>query len=92
MIFLISATWVAKITGLATGNRLVIFQVGTHIYACIGLDCNPPTCTSCVPEMTGLFHHIQPLVKIGSWKHFAQAGLELWSSQSPPRITDSHYI
>jgi hypothetical protein len=27
-----------------------------------------------------MYHHVKPLVKMGSYKHFAWAGLELWSS------------
>jgi hypothetical protein len=31
----------------------------------------------CIAGIIGMYHHVKPLVKMGSYKHFAWAGLEL---------------
>jgi hypothetical protein len=38
---------------------LVIFQVGSCVFARAGLDHDPPTYVSCVTGMTGIHHHAQ---------------------------------
>jgi hypothetical protein len=54
------------------------------LYAWANLDNNPPICASPVAEMTGMWHHAQPLAEIGSGELFAQSNLEPQSSWSPP--------
>jgi hypothetical protein len=41
---------------------LVIFQTGSHFYAWVGLDHNPPIYVSCVAGMTGMHHHAPLLI------------------------------
>jgi hypothetical protein len=57
---------------------LVIFQVGSHIFATSCLDCDYPTYAS----FRQVPHHVQ--IIIWSLATFAQASLKLWSSQSLP--------
>jgi hypothetical protein len=42
----------------------------------------PPICASCIAGVTGMHHHAQPLIEMGSCELFAQIGLEQGSSQS----------
>jgi hypothetical protein len=38
---------------------LVIFQVGSHIFAGVILDCDPPTYASHIAWILGVCHHTQ---------------------------------
>jgi hypothetical protein len=38
---------------------LSIFQIGFHVYAWVGLDCNPPLYASRLARMTDMHHHAQ---------------------------------
>jgi hypothetical protein len=44
---------------------LVIFQIGSYIYAQAGLDCNPPIYTSYMAEMTKACHYAQFFISCG---------------------------
>jgi hypothetical protein len=46
----------------------VIFQIGSHIFAWVSLGIDPPIYATHVAEMTGVYHHTQLSVEMGS--HF----------------------
>jgi hypothetical protein len=73
-----STTWVT----LAALFVLVIFEIGSHIYAWVSLDCNPPVCAL---PCSWDDRHV-PLRPTIGWDGIsgAFAGLKLWSSQSLP--------
>jgi hypothetical protein len=55
-----------------------VFQIRSHIYAHIDLDCDTPIYAFLIAEMTGTCHCAQLLqIEMGSHELFAQAGLEL---------------
>jgi hypothetical protein len=56
---------------------LVIFEIGSCIFAWVDLDHDPPHYTSCVAEIIGL-------VEMRSCELFAQAGLKPQSSWFVP--------
>jgi hypothetical protein len=55
---------------------LVIFKIGSHP------DHNPPIYLPTVAGMTGVYHHTQLLVEMGSHELFAPDGLEPQAYQS----------
>jgi hypothetical protein len=66
---------------------LVIFEIGSCIFAWAGLDLYPCICAFYIflyIGMTSTRHHDQPLVKMESRELFAQTGLELQSPKYLP--------
>jgi hypothetical protein len=64
-------------------SALAIFQTGPHaFFAQAGLEFS--YLSPSVAGVTGVYHNAQPLLKMGSWELFAQAGLKLRFSQSLP--------
>jgi hypothetical protein len=64
---------------------LSCFSNRVLFYAWAAPDYNHPIYFSHVAGMAGMLQHTQLLLfEMGSWKLFAQTGLELWSSQSLP--------
>jgi hypothetical protein len=60
---------------------LVIFEIGSLLYACAALDYDPPIYASCMAKVTGSHYHTQHFTgEIGSQELFAQAGIKLQSS------------
>jgi hypothetical protein len=63
---------------------LVIFWIGSGVYAWASLDCGLPIYASCKAGMTGHTTFPSLLINVESCEFFVFAGLELRSSQSLP--------
>jgi hypothetical protein len=83
---LISASWVARITGVSHWHQqvLIIFEIGSHFMPRTSSTMTLPFVLPHIGGMTDAQHHTQPMVEIRSQKPLAKAGLEPWSFLSLP--------